>query len=374
MGDCMWGLQLRADTPEHVLTRLDSFSSLCVTPGRLLAPGRGVVMAASRFTGRIIHRSDTRTQIGGDSILCWLGDSDGKGPKVTESVTGAVDADTMLADLFAPVTNTNGLTLGATYGLPGYPLWIELNNPDPETPRDFLDRCCRSFDWQYRQRPNGEVDVGVRGSSMFRLTPELLITEDLEGYDVPLRTVRGEIKAENTVEDYATVIDVDDGTVTGSATTLGTPPNHFDTASTAASIWKRVTQGAAGTVTDADTQAQSEVLYNYAVQNRIAVAVDLPDPRAFVEPGDNVWLYAPRSGLVRATNQVDVLGTRLFPLDITVVDMAWSWAPPMGAYAIRNSDLAVLDLSDFAVAERSPTRLGVGALWPTVRQFARRRN
>lgn len=352
--------QLDPTTPRKIVEGLETWSMICVTPGRILNPSADEVIAASRWSGILRERSEDATRIAGPSIAAWLGDDDDKGPYVTETVDGSSGAQAMIQDLFAPSANVNGLYLGDYSSLPTTTLWVALHTPQVETPRGFLNRMHDLFGWVYRVRPDLVVDVGEEFADIFR-DGEVLITADAE-WALDKRIIRGDISLRSTDEDFATEVYVTSGAYDGSA--VGLTAINNARGDSGGALVRHHSGGDVNSDSAAADLAARLLLTEYATKNFVDVEIDSSDPLALIEPGDTVLLWNERAGVVDLANEYDGPHGPIYPQAFRVQGMSVPLLPDNGLYAIQNSDLACVDLSDYAVPEDGRTTLTVGARWP----------
>lgn len=381
MGCGHFEIELDQSTPRSIVEELPTWSSVCVTPGRLDGMTRDDVLALSTFTGILRSRTNNLCTISGPSIMAWLGDEDGKGPHPsTVGITGATSAQDMISDLFTTLFGvyTNGITLGTYSSLPATPIYAAPLADNSESSRAFLDRICRFLNWQYRVTPAGVFDI-CDDRSLFVTTPTLVVIANALGTilsDVSYRVVAGTIRATAHDDDYATDVTVLDGTYSGQATVASFPDN-FDSGATLnlALITKTIVASDLGSNANADAQAATELITNYATKNLIEITIDLDDPRAHVECGDSIYVCDPLQGLVLpGIVELDVMGQCLFPIEVDVTEMSWPVTDGMGVYVIHNTTEEVIDLSEYVRWGSGPTTLRVGARWPTLTEVVNGRN
>jgi hypothetical protein len=371
-----WELDLDQAAPRSIVENIPTWSTVCITPGRCDGLSRAELLAQATYSGVLRGRSDNLCKLWGPSIMAWLGDEDGKGPRPsTGGVTGATSAQDMISDLFTVLFGTyvNGLTLGTYSSLSASPIWAETTGF--ESSRTFIDRVARVLNWEYRVNADGTFDISDDGS-IFQTTPSVLVLPDHWGEpisDVIRLVVAGKIRATAHDDDYATQVDVVDGTYSGDAT-VGSPPDNFEPGDVAA-IHKVIESTDLGSNTNADSQASTELGFNYATKNLIDISISLDDPRQRICPGDSIYVYDPLQGLfLTAGTQLDIMGQVIFPITVDVSEMTWPVTEGMGVYVILNGTSTVWDLSEYVLWGSGDCNLKVGAKWPTMREVVQGRN
>lgn len=373
-----WEVNLDPASPRSIVENIPTWSTICVTPGRCDGLSRAEVLAQATYSGMLRSRTDDLCTLRGPSIMAWLGDEDGKGPKPSIAIDGYTSGQDMISDLFTTLFGvfTNGIALGTYSSLPATPVWAIATGT--ESSRTFLDRVCRFLGWKYRVRANGTFDI-CDDDSLFQTTPSVVVLADHLGEpisDVIRLVVSGKVRATASDDDYLTSIAILDGTYVGTAS-VGSPPYNFDYTATinVASIEKTITTTDLGSNANADNQANNELLTNYATKNLIDVSISLDDPRQRIQPGDSIYVYDPLQGLsLPAGTQLDVMGQCIFPVTVDVSEMTWPITEGMGVYALLQGTTTVWDLSEYVLYGEGDTNLKVGAKWPTLREVVQGRN
>ena len=373
-----WELNLDPASPRSIVENIPTWSTICVTPGRCDGLSRTEVLAQATYSGMLRSRTDDLCTLRGPSIMAWLGDEDGKGPKPSIAIDGYTSGQDMISDLFTTLFGvfTNGIALGTYSSLPPTPVWAIATGT--ESSRTFLDRVCRFLGWKYRVRANGTFDI-CDDDSLFQTTPSVVVLADHLGEpisDVIRLVVSGKVRATASDDDYLTSIAILDGTYVGTAS-VGSPPYNFDYTATinVASIEKTITTTDLGSNANADNQANNELLTNYATKNLIDVSISLDDPRQRIQPGDSIYVYDPLQGLsLPGGTQLDVMGQCIFPVTVDVSEMTWPITEGMGVYALLQGTTTVWDLSEYVLYGSGDTNLKVGAKWPTMREAVNGRN
>ncbi len=360
-------LQLLPNTPESVLDSFDQFATVAITAGPLHGQNADDVLATAIYAGRYVTYSEDRHTIEGSSIVTWAGDEDGKGPEITEVVGGGGNVAAALTDLFAPLTNTNGLTLGDTSTVPADT--VDATLQVGETARAFLDRLSEIHDLQWRCNPDFSVDVGDRGA-IFEADPRVLVTPDPAPMSLAYRVVQGDIDVSRTEEDFATEVRVNDanGIYSGASIGLVFPPKRPDNASLDAEIWVAFEMEDVGSNAACAAQAASDILWIHASHFEISISISLDDPHSWVAPGDPILIWSPKDGLEDTANQMQLDGRVAFPLELQLLEMAWPIGPKMGKYLIRNTDRTVVDLTPWTESSTGPVKLVVAWQRPTIGQ------
>lgn len=371
-----FGLDLHRGAPRSIVEDLSTWSTICVTTGRLDGLDRDTLYDLSRFSGRLQRRSDDLCHLEGPSILAWLGDGEGKGPWINSAFDGSVlGMHDLIDDIFnsggSAYYRVNGLTLGIN-NLPATAIWAAVDTTIPvKVTRPWLDEICNLLGWYYRCDPDGSFHISD-STDIFVETPTMLVVPSWwceSPSDPTLRVVAGEIKATNSNDHYVSDLMIHGGPYEGqAAVAYGTEPYAFGHEGVDQGIiWQNVENDQDfGSTAAADAAADKEMLANWSTENLIDISVRLDDPKAHVAPGDAIYVCDPRQGLVLpGLYQVQVLGQVLFPILVNVQEMTWPWVEGMGVYAVDNATAEVIDLSDFVIWGDGDVELKVGARWPT---------
>ncbi len=374
-----WDGTLKEDTPRSVRSRLGRFDTFCVTPVRMQDTlTRSLVMGSAIYSGRLLTRANGRRSLSGDGLLAWLGDGDGVGPIYDES--GYVDqpgfdtfADLMTA-MWAVPERVNGLTLGSGHSSPADVYdgsWADL-----VTARTFITAAAEGTGVEFRLLPDGTFDWEASGTGyLFEIPPTLCVSPSIVGVSRSgINVVRGDVDTVTDETDFASRAycwSGDSPYYEGDATTIGTIPktplDHTDPA------WITVVLN-----TDIETdignafRAAELLLTENATHTTVDCSIDVDNPHRYVKPGDNVYFWDPDFGVKDTSNQIEVNGETIFPVELQVSEMTWEPRPPMGVYFIGNTDGVVTDVSDWWEFKPGMTRLAAGWRPWTYRRFTRR--
>lgn len=375
----------RASTPRSTVGELSTWSTICVTPGRLDGMDRDTLYSLARFSGRLQRRSDDLCTLAGPSILAWLGDDEGKGPWINTALNGATSgAHDMIDDLFnlggSAYYRVNGLTLG-TNNLPATAVWASSTTAIPvNLTRVWLDELCRFLGWYYRCNADGSIDIDD-STALFVSSPTMIVVPQWwseSPSDPSFRVVAGDIKAVNSNDHYVSDLQIHGGAYEGqTGVAYGTEPYAFGhEGADQGIIWKNIQNDTDFTsYAAADAAADKEMLANWSTENLIDISVRLDDPKTHVEPGDAIYVCDPRQGLILpGLYEVNVLGQVLWPILVNVHEMTWPIVDGMGVYAVDNATAEVIDLTDHVLWGDGPVNLKVGARWPTPSEVVSGRN
>lgn len=334
------------------------------------------------FTGVYRKHSNDRCRWEGAGLPVLLGDEDGKANTHTSTTNVSArplyDGSNTSAIRNNVLRNgaggANGITVGtiASAASPTKEFNIEVG----DSPRDVLDFVCDLYTtsgsnpYEWKVKPDGGLDVALR-NTLFPtcVTPTTIATRstDVPG-DVPSTVkvipVDGFDPVED-VEDWSSTVYVTGPTVTlfgteytytGSAD-IGSNP-YDDLAGDELIMRRVVTSNKSKSNADNAAIAVRKLGRYDDVERHLSVSTDLADVRAWLAPGDAMYVSDDDGNVFDLAVQVDV-GAVVHPLVTRVSGMSWPITDGMGVYSVVGSG-TVVDLSDFVVFGDGPCRLDVG--------------
>lgn len=363
-----WDVNLRPGTPSWLLDQIDDgafFGHLIVTPSRVdpNAMSDATLRGLSRYTGVYRSRSDDGLALSGAGLAIWLGDEDDKGKQTTAAIN-ASDSFGSWANALFGIGGTyqlgNGIvTFGTVEALAGT---YRLKHPPLVTGRVLLDDLCLQADAEWKITDN-VISMGSVGW-LFPTTaaPTTVILRQggsaglgLRG--LPVTSWGDQIDA----EDYATGVLVPYAGDTNYAADRITPP-YLRLDGDEIEIERVVDGDKIANAINAANLAARERAKTDDVRVEISPTVDVWDIGETVQPGDTIYLYEPRLGLIDTTTQVSYRGETIFPTTKRVYATKQPIRQGMGVY-IRLPDATgtIVDLTDWVASEDGDCTLEVGA-------------
>jgi hypothetical protein len=264
----------------------------------------------------------------------------------------------------------NGLVAGTVSGGSNvtrlFPAW-------GQTRREALDVAAGLGGWEYEVRPNFAVNAGT---SVWSTTPTVVITDRNEGPDGALTGLLGGLlDQEITIADQATKVGAlaqgdGPGIAVGQATQ--TIPLRDRNGNTTNLV----------TVISAPSEARTNAgalaanfLALRKLKRSVKVSTTTPRARRVVRPGDYVWLYDVKSGLVDTANQVFFRGEYISPIKVRVTSMTSPIEAGSGVYIRSNAaSPEYIDVTRWVAWEPPGAFLDVGEWSPPVYGRANRSN
>jgi hypothetical protein len=407
LGD--WSLNLR-DIPADLLDRLTfdfgrtdhlAGATIVVTPSRVDADSLGNADTGTAFhplfdlalyTGVLTSIGGMRDELSGYGIAWHLGNHEEGGTVFAGSSLGNPDTD-QDARVFALDTDdwfdwlTNGgarLALDATnVQLDGTRLYnVDTSYstapgvdpvpyfPDFLTRREILTRICNYVDWTWYVSPNMVVHAG-EVVDMFP-SPRAVVAADLDSDPAWWTITSRRIAWDESIDGYANKVGTFDTTATPSRT-LAYPNDAIGTLSEdmigpdGDPIINVVRNDIDNqeSVTEWRTRQQQTIAARESILRRITIEGSVHNHGNHLIPGEPIWVYEPRVGLVDTANQITVGGETIHPVSVELHTVTWPVVRGMGVYVVfydqAATALAHIDLSDVVVYETNPTTLEVGA-------------
>lgn len=353
-----WSGRLHPDTPDSVLDLIEPFGHIIITAGDV---GPGVlngnnILGQSIYTGVVSPREADNTILGGYGLPWWLGPiSDVTESSITTSeLTAAALIDTYV---LLNADDCNGITPGdITASATTRTIKIE-----PGMDRlQVLALICRVFGLGWRINPDGTLDVDT-SANLWSTTPTAIVTPKWGGRDRNITGWRADIRLADDVDDYRTRWVVKPETGANQDATITTPYYGLTGNLIVREGYTDASSSAPGTTQAAAIAAQQLGRFD-DVREQIEVdLLDANQPRTEIGPGD--WLYAwnPRRGIVGA-GRVHYRGHLLDPAPLRVFEVEWPIERGHGVYyRAPDSGGTIVRLTDHWLWETGPTRLVVGA-------------
>lgn len=349
-------LRFRSDIPVAVTQRILAlvngvgchvvFTPVPVDPAAI---GDAATLAAATSTWRTTKRS-SRLSLDLKGLGSWL---DGPNDTVITRVAGTPTQ--WLSDLLV-----NGLVAGTVSG--GSNVSRKFG-AYAQSRREALDVVAGLGDWEYEICPNFTVNAGT---SVFSTTPRVMITDRDEGPDGALIGLLGGLLDQSiTVEAQATKVAVL-GQGEGNAIALATATQSIPLKDRNGNTPVLVTVLSAPSEPSTNVAAlATNFLALRNLRRSVQVSTVTKRARDVLRPGDYVWLYDLKSGLIDAANQVFYRGEHTSPLKVRVTSMSSPIEEGGGVYIRSNAASPVYeDVSNYVAWESPGAFLEVGEWAP----------
>lgn len=388
MGPGTFDFTLRPDTPLAVRksipywvpsgVRQMPFPHVFVTRQRLaqqiLTTSR--VIAQSQFTGRISSRSNQMHTYGGNGLGVWLGDANGIGPGVIDNSGPHTWTWQQWVTNTLPPTGTiytsgaGGITMGSFFS-PFTTTWTG-SAPNLQM-RNLYDNVSQITGNQWRVTPQGVFESGDP-ASLFRGAPTAIVVRDVSGIETGMAGLQAtSLEVDENFDGYAKQTRITGSGVGVVATSTSFLPNLYGFDGTTST--PTITSQSSSTTTTAGCLAEAETFEAKwsKSQSHITCQVNTYNVRQYVEPGDNIFMYDPETGLVDLTaTSLTFRGRALNPATVKVQGVVWPIRAGMGLYVIQSQDgtNTVVDLSDWFQPETQDAELVIGARALTAREVS----
>lgn len=339
-----FSIRLREDYPWSVGASVRTLDHLVVLPGQLSATSDlddAAMLASAIYTGVVTSKPSPRIFEGYDPSW-WLGTPDGLGAIGTSSTTrSAATLSTWVSGLLpdailaGAVTNTGLGTHSATY------VFI--------TPREELDAVCRALGAEWRVNPDFTIDA-AKSPDLFVASPTTIITRGFEGQDGDLRAISGDLLVVGSdVEQYTTkVIAVASGWGYGVTAATATGSTSFKDPWNNAVELERVVDVATESLANAGAVAASQLAIWNQERFNVSLSSRTYHVTRFAKPGDYVYVFDQRAGLVDDATQVELRGEMITPMTMRVNALTWPLERGMAVYVRRSGVVPTyFDLTDF---------------------------
>lgn len=352
-----WELHLKPSTPDDVIAQLDYFGHVAIVDGPVDVSAAGnALLAGARYVGVCREKGHPDDYVrGGNSLVFWLGDEDGKGPVIlTEiSLTNATLAQVVTA--LKPATVTTGTVYAQTDPAVRY-----TGKHVFQTRREALAIALAPFGAEIRVNPDFSIDVGAPSQLYATAVPDTIIKRRAVGADPGLTAIGGDFDTSGSAADYSS-----DVTLLGQTVgTADTPGTVFATGAAAAPSvpWKdpqgnqlkitRLISESGETTGSVAARAQLQLnRFNRTTSEVKVTAADFEIQGTFVV-GDATYVYDPDSGIVNPALEVFFRGEKLNPDIVRVTGRTWPIVKGM-TVAWRTDAGVWLDLTPWVVWENT---------------------
>jgi hypothetical protein len=383
--------------PDHIAA-----ATLVITPSRVDADALGnsdtgtafhPLFDLATYCGVLTNIAGLKDELYGYGLAWHLGNHEDGGTIFPGSSLGNPDTD-QNARVFSLATATwfdylvNGggqLALDATNVVIGSTRLYDVDTsyssapavdpvpyfPDFLTHRECLTLICEYVGWTWYVAPTGVVHAG-EAADLFP-SPRAVVAADLDSDPAWWTIVSERISWEESLDGYANKVATFDTTVTPSVT-LAYPNDAVGTLSEdiygpdgdpVVNIVRNdiIDQES---VTEWRVRQQQTIAAREAILRRITIEGSVHEHGNHLTPGEPVWVYEPRAGLVDTANQIHVAGQTLHPVSVDLHAITWPVVRGMGVYLVYYDQTAAaldhIDLSDVVVYEDgNATTLEVGA-------------
>jgi len=350
--------------PREVVTALDHFGHLVVTPARVDIRRVGDnVLPGARYTGVVRRRavSDRVLTLGGSGLAVWLGDEDGKGPVIEPPYQATFSGDTFADVLDALLPRS--IHRGILYSVPGTYSGSHLY----QTPRQAIDYVCGVFNAEWRVNPDGTFDAGTE-DQLFQTDPVAVVTRRDALDDFDLRALpAAAMELGGDAEDYSTrVVLIAEGQGTSVTTAARTTPvvPYNDLFGQEAIITRLISESGTAT-TNADARAQLHINRFARVAEAVRLTAQRYDIEGIVRPGDYVWVYDPSAGFEDLNHSLRHRGSIINPTAVRVTSISFPIEAGLGVY-YRDRDGGWSDLTDYVRFETGDADFEVGGFRRTL--------
>lgn len=368
-----WDLRLSPDTPLSVRHRFQEHDAIVITPTRVPQHASltiSTIVDVARYRAPILTLSGDRLEIGGDGIMWYGNDGNGNGyvdiPPPTSSLTWAQHL-TDLASFFS----TTGFTKATPVSVPA-DAWPASGGASQDLPTNVFERLtflAETLGCEWRIDPDGTFrSGGANSSSLFQITPQVILQRGHEGRDLDLIGLRitgfGSDVDVSTRVTTGVVYDTPyGGTLWGTYSDTATQPQPKNV--NGVSYTRNVVEYSTTIDNSTDGNARAEAIATAeAIREIVSVSVDTYDPGRWMKPGDYLWAYDPINRVYDNSQATTYHGQHVTPARLRLYGMDWSVRQGMGVYAVAHDGIGgddVVDLTDYVEFEDSPCRLDLGA-------------
>lgn len=357
-----WSLRLIPETPQSVLRQLNltsaAFGHVIVTPTHI-DPLAVTPLSVARYTG-VYLSGPWNGELAGGGLALWLEDADGKG-ELVESFSPGAQTFTQWVNLCVPDPGTVldiGLDAGSIEAIAGSITHTMTRIGRRET----LDLICDHFGAEWRTTPQGLVDAGTP-SYLFATIPTVAAIAGNGGRDSNIVGLPNpEFDYQVDAEDYTTQVVLFGNS--GNATANISPATSYRGLYGGLVFRERFIESSAVLTGNEAAAAQAQLNRFTSLQRNLTVSSDVYDIGRDLEPGDNLYVYDPDSGLIDTANQLQYRGELIRPVIVRVHGYTWPVRQGMGVYYRRQTGASTstnLDLTEWVEYESGPVRLDVGS-------------
>lgn len=354
-----WSVSLNDEVPKEILDKMKYFGHIAVNNGKVNPKVAGdSLLRSSRYVG--VYRGNGEPgeghELKGAGMAFWLGDEDGKG-WVTEGqlvFNGATFTDVVNSI----VPDLGPVSIGTISGLPE----TFTGRFYMMSPRQALDYVTSTLGAEYRVNGDASLDAGLE-ADLFVVNPKAAIVRRQAGVDLTLRAFQGDIKTERDVEDFTTrvvLIAENDGDAFVTAT-ADIDPGLNPFLDIHGNPVKMTRVASESTTETANADARAQLMLNKFSGSRDAISLSTSefDVKGDVAVGDYVWVFDPDLGVQDLANEVNFLGTRIYPMKLRLIEFAWPIVAGMSV-SFRTGTGEWLDLTPYLQYETGSSQLKVG--------------
>lgn len=376
MRDGSWSLDLRADTPDRILSAIqaDWYQELHIYRAAIADQLVGSILP--RYSGVLLERpSRAKPRITGVGPSWYMGSPDGKTGPIIETALAMTNGS-----LYAWADALRGpLTLGVADPSITRTFSGSFNNVSKRAVLDFVSYVLGT---EWSVNPRYQLSVG--GSAFIAPpTPNAVVMRRRASDDHDLNAIRAtNLDVDWGVKDRAFRVVATDGSFTnwndgGSGNSFYGPDNQPLQRTLFIDLPKRSEQQTGNTFTSmSNTDLSAFVTAARGLTDNptrsVTISTDAydvgqslePDPTVPVNVGKWLWVYDPDYGLYDTTNVVDFNGQQIYPTKMRVMTQTWPIRAGMGVFLLSRKTGNVVDLSRWIVPETSDATLEVGSLSP----------
>ena len=342
-------------------------AQIVITRGRF-RPGElsdADLLARARFTGACTANPESGLGVSGHGLRWYLGDADGLGDLYEAA---AFTINKTFEDALDTSVLGSGRGQGLTKGtVPSGGSTHKMEIAPGTTARDVLGFYCDARNYRHVINPDGSIDADTRANLYD--TAQVLFSSQPGGREGNINAVNAELVVSETDID-----DVNDKVITswesggfgGFQTATNTLPDTMIGFDGSALRHERYidTQSKAKDATVAGNIATAQAGRFDQARQKITVRFDLFDPWRIMRPGDWVYTWDPKQGLVDLDNQVQFRGELVFPMSIRTDGWQVPIVDGLGVM-LRHGDgdggLEYFDLTDHVEFEDGPITVDVGS-------------
>jgi len=354
-----FAVKLKANAPSSALAAVALFDHIVITPTRLLPIGGysdANILAQAIYTGVVTGEPDV-DQIVGQGLGFWLGTDDGLGDILDTRVSNTAGTLSTWVTSLKPsslsagtVTNT-GTTLTYQYQY--------------VTRREALDHACRAMGAEWRIDSDFTLDAAAPATLHTNYTtPKAVITRKPEGSEGTTTGIMAtDIVRATDIDGYTTKVYVIGKTGDEAPFAVGTATgaNVYKDGLNNNVVMERLVNAPTEPSANVTAYAASVLALYSASRQAIRLSSDTYAASLRVKPGERVYVYDQRAGLVDTANQITWRGELITPVLLRCLALTWPIARGMGVYARRSGATPTYtDLSDWVEFEDSATVWQVG--------------
>lgn len=374
-------IPLVESTPQFLVDQLSLFGWVAVTPTYRRTFTASDVWDTAMWSGvKMAHSGRRRQNLEGYGAAIVLGQQSGlfsygrqmSDLGVTDTADDFIDGYVLNSTDHSatPINELNGLTPGTITAGSSKTLYGD-NGWYP--PREWLDRICDAYDYEWRVNPDRTLDAGTQ-STLFGTTPTVLLNPYYGGREGEYTAFTTDLDVTEDVETYANgyVVTYSSGGASAAQGVYAATDDLYTP--TGEPYHSHVDKG---------NYPHSSGAWNFAtvipnqyqvIRREVRVRVlDATCVRRDVGPGDTVAVWDPEQGLHDQTStDRPFRGHRIFPIEARLQGITWPVTQGMGVWAITTTGdkhtgggtatVTLHDLTPYIEWETGPTTLEIGAV------------